>query len=93
LPLGLILNEMLTNSIKYAYANKAGGEIRVSLLRQGHNAILSVADDGPGFPPTLDPDTSSSTGMMIMHMLAKQLKAKIRLQSLGGAKISVIFPI
>ena len=93
LPLGLILNEMLTNSIKYAYANKAGGEIRICLLRQGHNAILSVADDGPGFPPTLAPDTSSSTGMMIMQMLAKQLKAEIRLQSSGGANISVIFPV
>ena len=93
LPLGLVLNEMLINAFKYAYPTQAQGKIRISLLRQGNRATLSVADDGPGFPIGLDPHTATSTGMLIMNMLAKQLKAELKLESIGGANISILFSV
>ena len=90
-PVGLILNEMLTNAFKYAYPLGAEGEIRVTLARCGDLARLSVADDGAGLPEGLDPATATSTGMMIMSMLAQQLGGELRLETGDGTTASVTF--
>jgi PAS domain S-box-containing protein len=92
-PLGLILNEMLTNAFKYAYPPKSGGIIRVGLLKRDDRAELCVADEGPGFPQGLDLDTALSTGMTLMKTLAMQLKGELRIESGSGARISLVFPL
>jgi PAS domain S-box-containing protein len=92
-PLGLILNEMLTNAFKYAYPAKSGGIIRIGMSKRDDRATLSVADEGPGFPEGFDLDTASSNGMTLMKMLAKQLKAELSIETKGGASISIAFPL
>jgi PAS domain S-box-containing protein len=92
LPLGLILNELLTNAIKYAYPPGAEGEIRIVLEAADGKIRLSVADDGIGLPEGFDPMTAESMGMSLVTMLAKQLGGAIQAESKRGAQISVTFP-
>jgi len=91
LPLGLILNELLTNAIKYAYPPGVEGEIRIVLEADDRKVRLSVADDGIGFPKDFDSMAAESMGMSLVAMLAKQLGGTIQAESKRGAKISVTF--
>ena len=90
-PLGLILNEMLTNAFKYAYPLQTKGEIRVTLEEAEGGIAMSVADDGVGIDESMDPKTAGSTGMTIMTMLAQQLKGELRIESGKGTKVSLLF--
>jgi PAS domain S-box-containing protein len=90
-PVGLILNEMMTNALKYAYPPRTKGEIHVSLEESGGIVSLCVADDGVGLPGAIDAKTSTSTGMMIMAMLAEQLRGELRIESANGTKASISF--
>ncbi len=73
LPLGLILNELMTNSFKYAYIGRDGGRMAVSLVRDGDIFSLRYADDGPGLPDGAPVSGRNSLGMTIIHGLSKQL--------------------
>lgn len=74
IPLGLFVSELVTNSIKYAYAD-GQGEIRVTAVADEGGLMLGVADDGVGLPAGLDISAprSASLGMRIVHSLANQL--------------------
>jgi two-component sensor histidine kinase len=76
--LALIINELVTNAVKYAFPNGHEGHIFVRLVRQDANtALVSVRDDGVGLPPHFDPSMSKGLGMRIVTALAKQLGADI----------------
>jgi len=90
-PIGLILNEAITNAIKYAF-DREGGDIVVSLLLQGENAaILKVADTGRGLPPDFDFCQANSLGMEMMKALSKQLGGYFKMENSNGALITVEF--
>ncbi|RPD41398.1 histidine kinase dimerization/phosphoacceptor domain -containing protein [Chitinophaga barathri] len=91
-PLGLILNEAITNSIKYAFPQKRDGAISVKLERQaGGCAVLTIADDGVGLPPDFDHLKSSSLGMSLMQGLSEDLGGHFSLHGRQGTHISVAF--
>lgn len=90
-PVGLILNEMLTNAIKYAYPPATEGEIRVSLEEGAGLVRLTVSDDGAGLPKGTEPGRAGGAGMSIMSMLAKQLRGELRVESAGGTSASLAF--
>jgi two-component sensor histidine kinase len=92
-PIGLILNELITNSIKYAYPNGSAGEVRIRLASGGGTAVLSVSDDGPGLPSGLNPETTESLGLQIVGMLAKQIGGKIRFESVKGTSAELAFKL
>lgn len=90
-PLGLILNEAVTNAIKYAFVEK-GGEIVVGLQQINDDlVILTITDNGIGLPPKFDPANNNSLGMEIMKSLSKQLDGELQIKSQGGVKISLEF--
>ncbi|MEO3405751.1 histidine kinase dimerization/phosphoacceptor domain -containing protein [Mucilaginibacter sp. CAU 1740] len=92
-PIGLILNEAVTNAIKYAF-DACGGEILVSLSALGDgNVILKVADNGRGLPPDFDFGEATSLGMEMMKALGKQLKGKFTIETIHGVTIMITFPI
>jgi two-component sensor histidine kinase len=98
LHLGLALNEMVTNAIKYAYpCSASGGQIRVRFER-GCNAdhpgeaVLTVADDGLGMPALEELDRSTSLGTTVIEGMAQNLDARLSLRSEGGTCWELRFP-
>ena len=72
---GLIINEIVTNACKYAYADKAAGHVFVQLDSDAGMLRLSIRDDGQGLPPGFDISTSKGMGMRLVTTLARQLGA------------------
>jgi len=92
-PFGLILNEAITNAIKYAFGC-GGGQIIIALQRVGEDGvILTITDDGKGLPAGFDLKTTTSLGMEMMKALSKQLDATFKIQSNAGVSISIEFKI
>lgn len=82
--LGLIMNELLTNALKYAYPAGTSGEIRLSLTENDHGLELRVSDDGPGLPPGLDVKKAGSLGLRIVDLLAGELEGELRFEKGPG---------
>lgn len=90
LPLALILNELLTNSVKYAFKNCKTGTIKATLKYCGRDIVLSVEDDGPGFEPR---DTGRlSSGLGLVRGLAGQLGGTFTVSQGPGARCQLSFP-
>ncbi|MBN1533846.1 MAG: PAS domain S-box protein [Spirochaetes bacterium] len=71
--LGLILNELLTNSLKYAFPDGRAGRIEVTLRREAGGLVLTVGDNGVGLPGGFDPARSGGLGLELVRMLVSQL--------------------
>lgn len=90
-PLGLILNEAITNSLKYAFPNERQGLIRISLSQQALNRyLLTIADDGIGMSPNVD-QKIGSLGMSLMKGLSEDLDGNLEIESNHGTTIRVSF--
>jgi two-component sensor histidine kinase len=91
----LIINELVLNAGKYAYANSAGGPIWVRLVRTEKNLIsVSVRDEGTGFPVGFDPTKSKRLGSRLVDALAKQLRAELtRPVSAVGTNFTLVIPL
>ena len=92
--LALIVNELVTNAVKYAFPTGQKGHIFVRLTRHDANtALVSVRDDGIGLPADFDLNTSKGLGMRIVTALAKQLGADIaRTPQVEGNEFVVLVP-
>lgn len=89
---GLIINELISNSLKYAFP-KDEGEINLSLHRlDGIGLEMIIADDGVGFPENLDFRRTESLGLQLVNTLVKQLEGEIELENTGGTKFKIKFP-
>jgi two-component sensor histidine kinase len=92
-PVGLIVNEAVTNAIKYAFPGCAGGRIRVLLQAlPGEDVLLEISDDGVGFGDGVDLQSMRSMGMRLIDGLNEQLEGRLDIQSRGGLVISINFP-
>lgn len=94
IPCGLLVNELVSNCLKYAFAGRAGGTVRVSLEPAGAGEYeLSVADDGVGLPPGFDFRRPASFGLQLAHTLAEQLGGELALDAAAGTRLAVRFPV
>jgi PAS domain S-box-containing protein len=92
IPCGLILNELLTNSLKHAFPDERVGEILVKLnWRHDKPVKLTVADDGVGLPAEFDWKESQSLGLRIINILGRQLDGTVRRESGPGTVFSLAF--
>ncbi|MCC5932483.1 MAG: tetratricopeptide repeat protein [Cyclobacteriaceae bacterium] len=85
IPLGLILNELITNSIKHAFREKSQGSVYISLKKTDGILKLKVMDDGAGFD--LSRPEKNSFGLTLLETLAKRLKAEMHIDSSQGTSI------
>lgn len=92
IPCGLIVNELVSNSLKHAFPGRAQGEISIKLRTSESQHFLLVKDNGVGFPPDLDISQVDSLGLTIGKALAAQLGGQVTLDSSGGAKTEINFP-
>jgi len=91
-PLGLILNEAITNAIKYAYKTDETGIIYISLFSKGDGCNqLTIADNGPGLPAGFNLRKIESLGINLMRGLTKQLDGTFDIASEQGCIISISF--
>jgi PAS domain S-box-containing protein len=90
LPLGLILNELVTNSIKYAFDGDRTGQIVVRLRSRGHRIFLTVIDNGKGFPKE-PATTSQGIGMRLVQSLVRQIGGRLRQTRKGGTGYHLLF--
>ncbi len=94
IPCGLILNELLTNSLKYAFPGSMRGEISIELKRgAAHNVTLRVSDTGIGLPGGFDVSETESLGLKIVQILTHQLHGSLRRGTELGADFSLVFQI
>ena len=94
IPCGLILNELLTNALKYAFPGGHSGEISVKLsCDQDQRVMLTVADNGTGLPTGFDSTQSQSLGLKIVDILTRQLGGTLRHEPGPGTEFSLIFQI
>lgn len=95
IPCGLIINELITNSIKYAFPDDRKGEIKVSLRLNDENMIeLVVSDNGVGIPEDVDFRNSESLGLRLVTKLAEdQLHGKIDIDRSNGTEFKIKFEV
>lgn len=93
IPLGLLINETITNSLKYGIMDDNDGEIHIALKKgDAREYVLNIGDNGVGCPDVLSYKTSKSLGLKLIHNLARQLRGSItRDFSLKGTNYIVKF--
>ncbi|MEX1135945.1 MAG: PAS domain S-box protein [Balneolales bacterium] len=89
-PCALLINELFTNAYKHAFKGRKEGTISISLTSIDKVIKLTVEDDGVGLPPGIK--RSNTLGMTLVNGLTAQLKGKIDIESVKGAKFKVSFP-
>jgi len=80
-PCGLIINELLSNSFKYAFAKKKKGVVGMSAKIKKENIILAIWDDGSGMPKSIDYKKTESLGLQLVISLVEQIEGKIKMES------------
>lgn len=99
IPVGLMANELVTNSLKYAFAGRERGVVSVELRRSGEDVAqatagrctLTVRDDGVGMPPEFAFAKATSLGLRLVRILAKQIGGELEYSSGAGAEFRVHF--
>jgi PAS domain S-box-containing protein len=92
IPCGLIINEIVSNALKYAFVDKKGDcEISVTMVLDNENLILKVADNGIGLPKDIDYRNTQSLGLQLVVTLTDQLNGTIEMDSSNGTKYTIIF--
>jgi len=89
IPLGLIINELVSNSLKYAFDTVENGIVSISLKEKDDYLELLVKDDGRGFPPELNIHKNHSFGLQMITAFAQKLKARLDFYNDNGASVSM----
>ena len=92
IPLGLILNELVSNACKHAFRERGRGRVSVRLRRLDSRLELCVTDDGRGLPAGFDVERSGSLGLRIVKTLVRQLRATLSVEQPGGTCVKVVTP-
>jgi two-component sensor histidine kinase len=90
--IGLLLSELLSNSLKHAFPDQRGGEVVVSLHRDGTGALLVVADNGVGISKSGRSMTGPTLGLKLATSLARQIGSDIVIDSNSGTRFSMRIP-
>ncbi|TND10648.1 MAG: PAS domain S-box [Bacteroidetes bacterium] len=91
IPCGLIINELLSNALKYAFRDGREGKIDVGLKESKGSITISIADNGPGLPEHIDYRNTESLGLQLVVTLVEQINGKIRLDNKKGTKFVIDF--
>ena len=90
-PLGIVINELLTNSMKYAFSDKDTGEIDINLSYMKNQISLIIQDDGKGLPEALNEAGNRGFGLMLVGMMSEQLGGEFKIESHMGTKCTLTF--
>jgi two-component sensor histidine kinase len=93
IPCGLIINELVTNSLKYAFPDGRRGEICVALKHENGDGLyrLVVTDNGVGLPPSIEPRKTSTLGLQLVTTLVDQLNGTLEIMRGNGTGYIITF--
>ena len=92
-PVGIIVNELLTNIMKYAFTGRASGLIEVVVKENSGNVNLTIQDNGNGLPDGFDVETQETFGLMLVKMLSEQLGGSFTIENDNGTRSTLEFYI
>ena len=93
IPCGLIINELVTNSLKHAFAGREEGRLMITMHhREDHTFELIVRDDGAGLPDDFETRSRASLGMQLVNVLVRQLGGELKTENDQGARFLIVFP-
>jgi PAS domain S-box-containing protein len=90
IPVGLIINELVSNSLKYAFPQERTGEISVAIRRENHTLSILFADNGVGIPSDFDWLNAKSLGLRLVTSLVEQLQGTIELDRSAGTAFTIV---
>jgi two-component sensor histidine kinase len=93
IPLALILNEAITNSVKYAFPDNRLGEISIKMRQTGENIELIIRDNGIGMAKTTEDTDIDSLGLKLMKGLIEEINGQIQFENNNGTIITITFKI
>ncbi|MBX7051000.1 MAG: PAS domain S-box protein [Flavobacteriales bacterium] len=91
IPCGLIVNELVSNALKYAFKGRKKGRLKISLNETDNIVNLMISDDGVGLPKEFNYDKTDSLGIQLVYALIEQLDAKMEVTNKKGASFSISF--
>ena len=99
-PLGIIVNELISNSLKHAFNENEKGEIRIQLYREARSGNthastfnLKISDNGKGIPENIRLESFESLGLKLVNILIDQLDGRIELNRANGTEFRIIFKV
>ncbi len=93
IPCGLIINELVSNSLKYAFPENRHGIINIRLWQENDRYVLEVSDNGVGLPGDLDVHNVSSMGLQLVDILAEQLGGRMTVGRTSGTCFQIAFSV
>jgi two-component system, sensor histidine kinase PdtaS len=90
IPLGMILNELISNSLKYAFKGKETGDIWVTMKKSDNELLLQVKDNGVGLPVNFNAENTTSFGYEIIKAFSQKLKARMNIDGNNGTDVQII---
>src|ERR1039458_7896825 len=90
-PCGLIITELVSNSLKYAFPNQREGELKVSLKIKDDHYEMSISDNGVGIPENIDFFNTDSLGLQLVNSLTDQIDGEIEFDRTNGTKFTITF--
>ncbi|QUH22290.1 sensor histidine kinase [Methanobacterium alkalithermotolerans] len=91
IPLGLIVNELITNSMKYAFPPGSKGKIKIDFYPQDDYFILNVSDDGIGIPEEVDVENTKSLGLQLVNSLTEQINGQLTVNRKDPTEFNIKF--
>ncbi len=92
-PLGIIINELLTNIMKYAFTGRDSGVITVNAVKNENLVVISLSDNGNGIPESISFESSTGFGLNLVGMLTTQIGGSIRIERGDGTKFVLEFDV
>ncbi len=90
---GIIINELLTNIMKYAFEKRESGLIEVSATKVKGHVAISVRDNGIGMPESVSFEKTTGFGLQLVQALAQQLNGVLRVERRDGTKVVLEFDV
>ncbi|MBP7280350.1 MAG: PAS domain S-box protein [Leptospiraceae bacterium] len=92
-PIGIMINEILTNAMKYAFVGRDQGTLTIHIQKVTDSILFCIHDDGVGFSDSKQMESYSGFGLQLVKLLAKQIRGKIKTEMENGTKFTLEFPV
>ncbi|MEL6843502.1 MAG: histidine kinase dimerization/phosphoacceptor domain -containing protein, partial [Bacteroidota bacterium] len=92
IPLGLILNELISNALKHAFGERQSGQIDISIVEEPEGIRVEIADNGVGLPADFEQQSSQSLGYKLIRAFVRKMNASLDINGQGGTQVALHIP-